>query len=80
MKEAVVMIVSLPKECIMQGRAVLVGQPPDRELLVWDYDVPNFSDTAIKIILTYTDYVSKTVCGGVVRNFRPTQSLIKAYS
>jgi len=63
MEEGVVMMVGLTRERVMQGLAVLAGQSPDRGHIVRDYDVPNVSEKVIKIILSYTNYIRRTVWG-----------------
>lgn len=63
MEEAAVMMVGLTRERIMQGLAVLAAQPHGHSRLVRDYDVPNVADKVVRIILSYTDYVRRTVWG-----------------
>lgn len=61
MEEAAVMMVGLKSGRILQGLEVLETQ--DRETLarVADYCVSNVSDKVLRIILSYTDYVNRTV-------------------
>ena len=64
MEEAAVMMVGLEAERVMQALAILESQPrgDSRSLrLVGDYSVPNVSDKVLRIIHSYTDYVSRVV-------------------
>lgn len=64
MEEAVVMMVGLESERVMQGLAILQDQPRgDQRLLrqVADYSMPNVSDKVLRIIHSYTDYVNRVV-------------------
>lgn len=61
MEEASVMMVGLKKERILQGLEVLVSQNDDTLRQVADYSMPNVSDKVLRIILSYTDYINKTV-------------------
>ena len=61
MEEASVMMVGLDKERILQGLQVLDVQNPDTLKEVADYSMPNVSDKVLRIILSYTDYVNRTV-------------------
>ena len=61
MEEASVMMVGLEKERILQGLEVLKTQEKDDLRLVSDYSMPNVSDKVLRIILSYTDYVNRTV-------------------
>ena len=63
MEEAVVMMVGLKKERIIQGLKVLETQKRDSLRLVRDYDVPNVSDKVLRIIISYIDYVKRVVWG-----------------
>jgi UDP-N-acetylglucosamine 2-epimerase (non-hydrolysing) len=63
-EEASVMLTGVNCERILQAIEVLKKQPRgDRRLLglVADYAVPNVSDKVLRIILSYTDYVKRTV-------------------
>lgn len=64
MEEASVMMVGLNPERIMQGLAQLQYQKSGsmRNFRpVADYSMPNVSDKMVRIILSYTDYVKRTV-------------------
>ena len=61
MEEASVMMVGLEKTRILQGLEVLVTQNDKTLRKVADYSMPNVSEKVLRIILSYTDYVNKTV-------------------
>lgn len=64
MEEAAVMMTGLSPERVLQGLAVLEtqGQGEKRTIgRVVDYDPLNVSDKVVRIILSYTDYVRRTV-------------------
>jgi len=64
MEEASVMMTGLSAERVLQGLSILESQPrgDERRLrLVRDYAPENVSDKVLRIILSYTDYVSRTV-------------------
>ena len=64
MEEASVMMVGLNPERIMQALQILDTQGRNKERTlrpVADYSIPNVSDKVIRIILSYTDYVNRTV-------------------
>jgi UDP-N-acetylglucosamine 2-epimerase (non-hydrolysing) len=64
MEEAVVMMVGLEVERVIQGLAILDSQPRGKERLlrpVGDYTMPNVSDKIVRIIHSYTDYVNRVV-------------------
>lgn len=64
MEEASVMMTGLSSERVLQGLAILQSQPrgDDRQLhLAHDYSSDNVSDKILRIILSYTDYVKRTV-------------------
>ncbi|WP_338470956.1 UDP-N-acetylglucosamine 2-epimerase (non-hydrolyzing) [Niallia sp. XMNu-256] len=63
MEEASVMMVGLQKERILQGLEILETQERGTLRLVEDYSMPNVSDKVLRIILSYTDYVNRTVWG-----------------
>jgi UDP-N-acetylglucosamine 2-epimerase (non-hydrolysing) len=61
MEEASVMMVGLEKTRILQGLKILESQKEDTLRNVADYSMPNVSDKVLRIILSYTDYINKTV-------------------
>jgi UDP-N-acetylglucosamine 2-epimerase (non-hydrolysing) len=61
MEEASVMMVGLNKERILQALQVLETQTDDVLRPVSDYSMPNVSDKILRIILSYTDYINRTV-------------------
>ena len=61
MEESSVMMVGLEKERILQGLEILKTQKEDTLRNVADYSMPNVSDKVLRIILSYTEYVNKTV-------------------
>jgi len=64
MEEAAVMMTGLGEERILQGLALLESQPRGNDRLIRlpaDYAAPNVSDKILRIILSYTDYVRRTV-------------------
>lgn len=63
-EKALVMMVGLNTERIMQGLAVLETQKRNIQRTlrpVSDYSMPNVSDKVVRIILSYTDYIKRTV-------------------
>ena len=61
MEEASVMMVGLKKERVLQGLKVLETQTPETLRHVADYSMPNVSEKVLRIILSYTDYINRTV-------------------
>jgi len=63
MEEASVMMVGLNPERVMQGLAELQNQNIEARNFrpVNDYSMPNVSDKVVRIIISYTDYVRRTV-------------------
>jgi len=64
MEEASVMMTGLDRDRILQGLAILSRQKKgtERDLRqVQDYSVPNVSEKVLRIIVSYTDYVNRTV-------------------
>ncbi len=64
MEEASVMMVGLEEVRVMQALAVLEKQPRGEIRLlrpVEDYGMPNVSDKVVRLIHSYTDYVSRVV-------------------
>ncbi|MDO9579681.1 MAG: UDP-N-acetylglucosamine 2-epimerase [Bacteroidales bacterium] len=64
MEEAVVMMVGLNEERILQGLVLLENQKRGSQRTlrpVADYSMPNVSDKIVRIILSYTDYINRVV-------------------
>lgn len=64
MEEAAVMMVGLEVDRVRQGLAILAKQPRGNERglrQIADYSMPNVSDKVVRIIHSYTDYVSRVV-------------------
>jgi UDP-N-acetylglucosamine 2-epimerase (non-hydrolysing) len=61
MEEAAVMMVGLEPDRVMQALDLLGTASDDVHQIVGDYVVPNVSEKVVKIILSYTDYVRRTV-------------------
>ncbi len=61
MEETSVMMIGLEKTRIMQALKVLESQKKDTLRAVADYSMPNVSDKVLRIILSYTDYINRTV-------------------
>jgi UDP-N-acetylglucosamine 2-epimerase (non-hydrolysing) len=64
MEEGSVMMVGLDIDRVQQGLALLADQPAGEERLlrrVMDYSLANVSDKVLRIIISYTDYVNRTV-------------------
>ena len=64
MEEAVVMMVGLEVERVLQGLAILANQSRGEERalrLVYDYSMPNVSEKVVRILHSYTDYVNRVV-------------------
>jgi UDP-N-acetylglucosamine 2-epimerase (non-hydrolysing) len=64
MEEASVMMVGLNPERILQALQQLESQKRGKERNfrpVADYSMPNVSDKMVRIILSYTDYIKRTV-------------------
>ena len=64
MEEASVMMVGLSPERILQGLVQLQQQKTGKERnyrTVADYSMPNVSEKMVRIILSYTDYVKRTL-------------------
>ncbi len=61
MEEATVMMVGLKKDRILQGLEVLENQENSMIRTVADYMMPNVSDKILRIILSYIDYIKKSV-------------------
>jgi UDP-N-acetylglucosamine 2-epimerase len=63
MEEASVIMVGLTKDRILQGIKILEDQTTNILRYVADYNMPNVSDKVVRIILSYTDYIKRTVWG-----------------
>jgi UDP-N-acetylglucosamine 2-epimerase (non-hydrolysing) len=66
MEEASVMMVGLNPERILQGLIELETQKRGAERTlrtVSDYSMPNVSDKVVRIIISYVDYIKRTVWG-----------------
>ncbi len=61
MEEASVMMVGLHKDRILQALRVLETQSTETLRSVADYSMPNVSEKVLRIIISYTDYVNRTV-------------------
>jgi UDP-N-acetylglucosamine 2-epimerase (non-hydrolysing) len=64
MEEAAVMMTGLEISRVLQGLAILMEQRrgEKRSLrMVADYQVPNVSEKVLRIIISYTDYINRTV-------------------
>lgn len=64
MEEAAVMMTGLEIDRVHQGLVILMdqGRDEDRSLrLVADYNASNVSEKVLRIIISYTDYVNRTV-------------------
>ena len=64
MEEGAVMMVGLELDRVLQALSILEFQSRglDRSLkIVADYSIPNVSEKVVRIVLSYTDYINKTV-------------------
>lgn len=61
MEEAVVMMVGLKKDRILQALVLLEKQSKDTLKHVFDYSMTNVSEKVTRIILSYTDYIKRKV-------------------
>ncbi|MBT0962327.1 non-hydrolyzing UDP-N-acetylglucosamine 2-epimerase [Denitromonas iodatirespirans] len=64
MEEGAVMMTGLSWGRVRQGLDILEAQPRGSERLlrlVGDYAMPNVSDKVLRVLLSYTDYVNRTV-------------------
>ena len=61
MEEAVVMMVGLKKERILQGLSILTSNSQTIPRIVQDYSMPNVSDKVLRIILSYENYIQRVV-------------------
>jgi len=63
MEEAIVMMVGLNKDKILQGLSILETQKSDTLRNVADYSMPNVSEKVVRIIVSYTNYINRIVWG-----------------
>lgn len=61
MEEASVMMVGLKKDRILQGLTILETQGKDSLRSVADYSMPNVAEKVLRIILSYSDYINRTI-------------------
>lgn len=64
MEEAAVMMTGLELDRILQGIMILEeqGRGQKRTLpMVDDYNAPNFSEKIVRLIISYTDYINRTI-------------------
>ena len=64
MEEGVVMMTGLDTTRVMQALDIVLAQPPGtsgERRLPYDYDVANVSEKVLRIIVSYVDYVRRTV-------------------
>jgi UDP-N-acetyl-L-fucosamine synthase len=61
MEEAVVMMVGLKRERILQALSILETQNTGTLNIVSDYNVTNVSEKVVRIILSYIDYVNREI-------------------
>jgi UDP-N-acetylglucosamine 2-epimerase len=64
MEEGAVMMVGMNYENVRRGLAILAEEPKGKDRLlriVPDYNIQNVSEKVLRIILSYTDYVNRTV-------------------
>ena len=63
MDEAAVMFTGMNLERVQQAIAILESQPLDARItqIVSDYDVENVSEKVVRIVVSYTDYVNRSI-------------------
>jgi len=61
MEEASVMMVGLNKDRVLQGLDILSTQTEKSLRNVADYSMPNVSDKVLRVIVSYTDYINRTI-------------------
>ncbi len=64
MEEAAVMLTGLDLDRVLQALQILESQPRGEQRLlrqVADYSMPNVAEKVVRIIVSYTDYVKRTV-------------------
>jgi len=61
MEETSVMMVGLNKDRVLQGLDILSTQTEKSLRNVADYSMPNVSDKVLRVIVSYTDYINRTI-------------------
>ena len=61
MEETSVMMVGLNKDRVLQGLDILSTQTEESLRNVADYSMPNVSDKVLRVIVSYTDYINRTI-------------------
>jgi UDP-N-acetyl-L-fucosamine synthase len=61
MEEAAVMMTGLDVQRVLEGLRILDNQDDAALRIVQDYQVPNVAEKVARIVLSYTDYVNRTV-------------------
>jgi len=61
MEETSVMMVGLNKDRVLQGLDILSTQTEKSLRNVVDYSMPNVSDKVLRVIVSYTDYINRTI-------------------
>ena len=55
------MMVGLNKDRVLQGLDILSTQTEESLRNVADYSMPNVSDKVLRVIVSYTDYINRTI-------------------
>jgi len=63
MEEAVVMMVGLNKDRILQALTILETHSTETLRFVEDYSMPNVADKVVRIIISYVDYINRNTWG-----------------
>lgn len=63
MEESTVMMVGVQNDTILQGLNILETQHKNALKIVHDYSVSNVSEKVLRIIISYTNYINRTVWG-----------------
>jgi UDP-N-acetylglucosamine 2-epimerase len=61
MDAGTLVMAGLDPDRVLQAVEVVTRRPPGLSALPPDYDVPNVSQKVLQIVLSYTDYVNRTV-------------------
>ena len=64
MDEGTIIMTGLKKENVLKSIEIVVSQAKEKERsfrLVYDYDVDNWSKKVLRIVMSYTDYINRTV-------------------